>query len=194
MAASHRGLRWLMPLHLLAAAAAFTQPALPRRAVLTLAPALALRTALRPAGAKLVTDPKGRFLLDLPEGFVQSKRSAATGTLFVAGDFPRFAVLSVTAWRVDELLAAEQSQMSLPGLPAEPTAPVPAPRALADLGSASAIAQILMRARDREAKAATSSELTCGGWVDMAIEEARPRGWLGYQEPALGWPEPEATP
>ena len=118
----------------------------------------------------------------------------ADGTLFVAGDFPRFAVLSVTAWRVDELLAAEQSQMSLPGLPAEPTAPVPAPRALADLGSASAIAQILMRARDREAKAATSSELTCGGWVDMAIEEARPRGWLGYQEPALGCPEPEATP
>ena len=93
-----------MPLHLLAAAAAFTQPALPRRAVLTLAPALALRTALRPAGAKLVTDPKGRFLLDLPEGFVQSKRLAATGTLFVAGDFPRFAVLSVTAWRTCQAL------------------------------------------------------------------------------------------
>ena len=53
-----------MPLHLLAVAAAFTQPTLPRRAVLALAPALALRTALLPAGAKLVTDPKGRCLLD----------------------------------------------------------------------------------------------------------------------------------
>ena len=31
-----------------------------------------------------------RFLLDLPEGFVQTKRTAVTGTLFVAGDFPRF--------------------------------------------------------------------------------------------------------
>ena len=27
----------------------------------------------------------------------------------------------------------------------------------------------------------------------MAIEEARPRGRLGYQEAAVGWPEPEAA-
>lgn len=160
MALHNRGLGCLVPLQLLAAAVAFTQPTLPRRAVLTLAPALALRTALHPAGAKLVTDPKGRFLLDLPDGFVQTKRTAVTGTLFVAGDFPRFAVVSVTAWRVDELLAAEQGQKSLPGLPAAPAASVQAPQALADLGSASAVAQILVRARDREAKAATSSELT----------------------------------
>ena len=64
MAPQNRGLGCLMPLHLLAVAAAFTQPTLPRRAVLALAPALALRTALLPAGAKLVTDPKGRCLLD----------------------------------------------------------------------------------------------------------------------------------
>ena len=172
-----------MPLNLLAVAAAFTLPTLPRRAVLTLAPALALRTALLPAGAKLVTDPKGRFLLDLPEGFVQTKRTAVTGTLFVAGDFPRFAVVSVTAWRVDELLTAEQGQKSLPGLPAAPKASVQAPQALADLGSASAVAQILVRARDREAKAATSSELT-----SAAVSNTRPIWPATARSRAAAWP------
>ena len=178
-----------MPLNFLAVAAAFTQPTLPRRAVLTLAPALALRTALLPAGAKLVTDPKGRFLLDLPEGFVQTKRTAVTGTLFVAGDFPRFAVVSVTAWRVDELLAAEQGQKSLPGLPAAPTASVQAPQALTDLGSASAVAQILVRARDREAKAATSSEL-----MPAAVSNTRPI-WPGLSRSrGRGWPRSPRQP
>lgn len=181
-----------MPLNFLAVAAAFTQPTLPRRAVLTLAPALALRTALLPAGAKLVTDPKGRFLLDLPEGFVQTKRTAVTGTLFVAGDFPRFAVVSVTAWRVDELLAAEQGQKSLPGLPAAPTASVQAPQALADLGSASAVAQILVRARDREAKAATSSEL-----MPAAVSNTRPIWPASAARARLlgrGWPRSPRQP
>ena len=177
-----------MPLNFLAVAAAFTQPTLPRRAVLTLAPALALRTALLPAGAKLVTDPKGRFLLDLPEGFVQTKRTAVTGTLFVAGDFPRFAVVSVTAWRVDELLTAEQGQKSLPGLPAAPKASVQAPQALADLGSASAVAQILVRARDREAKAATSSEL-----MPAAVSNTRPI-WPASAARAAAWPRLAAEP
>jgi hypothetical protein len=186
MALHNRGLGCLVPLQLLAAAVAFTQPTLPRRAVLTLAPALALRTALHPAGAKLVTDPKGRFLLDLPDGFVQTKRTAVTGTLFVAGDFPRFAVVSVTAWRVDELLAAEQGQKSLPGLPAAPAASVQAPQALADLGSASAVAQILVRARDREAKAATSSELTSAAVSNTQGRHGRPlpAAW------AAAWPRP----
>ena len=181
-----------MPLNFLAVAAAFTQPTLPRRAVLTLAPALALRTALLPAGAKLVTDPKGRFLLDLPEGFVQTKRTAVTGTLFVAGDFPRFAVVSVTAWRVDELLAAEQGQKSLPGLPAAPTASVQAPQALTDLGSASAVAQILVRARDREAKAATSSEL-----MPAAVSNTRPIWPASAARARLlgrGWPRSPRQP
>jgi len=144
-------------LPLLSVAAAFT---LPRRAVLTLAPALALRATLLPAGAKLVADPKSRFLLDLPDGFVQTKRTAVTGTIFVAGDFPRFAVVSVTAWRVNELLAADTAGRSLPGLPAAPTPSAQAPQSLADLGSARAVAEILVRARDREAKAATASEMT----------------------------------
>eukprot|EP00964_Phaeocystis_antarctica_P005062 scaffold2766_cov42-Phaeocystis_antarctica.AAC.1 len=67
---------------------------------------LTLTLILSPARTPTLT--LTRFLLDLPEGFVQTKRTAVTGTLFVAGDFPRFAVVSVTAWRVNELLAAEQ--------------------------------------------------------------------------------------
>ena len=140
-------------------------PRLHRRAVLAgaaLAPALALVAApVRPAAAKLVADSKSRFVIGVPDGFVQSKRSATTGTLFVAGDFPRSAVLSVTGWPVRALLEADANARNLPGLPAEPTAPVgPPPAALQDLGSASTVARLLLRNRDRETSSgALTSEL-----------------------------------
>ena len=161
----------LAALHLIVMAASLSSAFklnLNRRSVLVLAPALAAQPSalVLPASAKVVADPKGRFVLDLPEGFVQTKRTATTGTVFVAGDFPRFAVVSVTAWRVNELLEADTADRSLPGLPAAPIASaVATPQSLEALGSAKAVAQILVRARDREAKAAISSEL-----VDATFE------------------------
>ena len=155
-------------LHLMVASAAAFKPAfkLNRRAVLTLAPALAAQQAVLPASANVVADAKGRFVLNLPDGFVQTKRTATTGTVFVAGDFPKFAVVSITAWKVNELLDADTADRSLPGLPAAPSAPsAQSPQSLDALGSAKAVAQILVRARDREAKAAIASEL-----VDAAFD------------------------
>ncbi len=35
-----------------------------------------------------------RFVLDIPDGYVVSNRKATTGTLFVAGNFPRASVVS----------------------------------------------------------------------------------------------------
>ena len=147
----------LLTLH---AASALRAPPLRlhRRAVL--AGAALAAAPVRPAAAKLVADSKGRFVIGVPDGFAQTKRSATTGTLFVAGDFPRAAVVSVTGWPVKALLEADVSARNLPGLPAEPMAPVGAPAALSDLGSASTVARLLLRNRDRETSSGSlTSEL-----------------------------------
>ena len=130
--------------------------AVPRRLVLGLAPYL-LVFPTRPPPATAFVDPGARFALEVPVGFVQSSRKAATtGTIFVAGNFPRFTVLSVTAWPLRDLLNEDAQSQALPGLPASPVpsgSADPAPRDLSELGSAATVARLLMRRRDREASA-----------------------------------------
>ncbi len=137
-----------------------------------LACAVSVQTAPRPALAKPAKD--ARFALSIPDGFAPSPRKATTGTIYVAGDFPRFAVVSVTAWPIRELLAAEMAAASLPGLPA------PSPPSAADATSAPSFAALgapekavllLLRARDREASAgALESTL-----LSSKLEEAKLR-------------------
>lgn len=138
---------------------------LPRRSLLAAPLAAALSPAAAPAApapasGALVIDGASRFSLTVPRGFVASKRSASQGTLYVAGDFPRAAVVSVTAWPVSELLAAEAAARSLPGLPAVASGAGASPAALADIAPPEELARILARARDREQGGGLSSEVT----------------------------------
>ena len=55
--------------------------------------------------------------MHVPTNFATSARKNTRNTLFVAGDFPRFAVLSVTAWPIQQLLDAEAEASNLPGVP-----------------------------------------------------------------------------
>lgn len=120
---------------------------LTRRAVIAL-PLAATPLAARAAG-KLVGDD--RFALSLPAGFVASKRSATQGTLYVAGNFPRAAVVSVTAWPIGDLLASDAAGLSLPGMPAaKPRAAPRSPSSLSDIAPSDELAKILVRQRDRE--------------------------------------------
>jgi len=100
---------------------------------------------------KVVKDP--RFTLTLPPGFVASRRSAKQGTIYVAGDFPRFAILSVTAWPVSKLLDDDAAAQSLPGLPSsgQPPAQIKLISSIAQLGPPQQVAKLLLRTRDREA-------------------------------------------
>lgn len=141
-----------------------------RRAVLSLAPALLALTGspndARAAAGKAFLDPSGRFALTIPEGFAQSKRTATTGTIFVAGNFPRAATVSVNAWPLQALVDEDAQLKSLPGMTATPkTLP-------AELGSLQAVeealggeesfAMMLLRKRDREASSGALSSVPLG--------------------------------
>jgi hypothetical protein len=127
---------------------------LTRRLALTLASPLCLLRIQPPlpASAKPFLDPASRFALQIPDDYVVSKRNSATGTIFVAGNFPRASVISVTAWPVDALLAEDASSRQLPGLPSSSGGPAPSLRTgtIADLGAARDVANLLLRKRDRE--------------------------------------------
>jgi hypothetical protein len=132
-----------------------------QRRSLLLSAALSCPLLLLPTAPTLAyVDDAARFSLTPPPGFVVLRRTAATGTIFVSGDFPRGAVLSVTAWPLAALLENDARALTLPGLPAPSPVPVPAqpPARLSDVVTeANAMAQLLMRARDRET---TSGELS----------------------------------
>ena len=107
-----------------------------------------------PAPAVWASKPylESRFVVDIPDGFVVSKRKATTGTIFVAGNFPRASVVSITAWPLIPLLREDARSRDLPGFPAEPALRVPdGPITLDALGSAKDVSQLLLRARDRDA-------------------------------------------
>ena len=88
-----------------------------RRAALLTTSALLSLSPTQPALAdpRQYIDPQGRFALEIPNGFAQSKRTATTGTIFVAGNFPRAATISVVAWPLQELVAEDVKATSLPG-------------------------------------------------------------------------------
>lgn len=123
-----------------------------RRAVTGLLP-LGLLPLVLPRRA-CAAAPPAPFELNLPAGFVRSSRTATTGTVLVAGNFPRAAVISVTAWPVDQLFEQDAAAKSLPGLPQAAASPtVSAPTDLGQLGSTQELVNLLVRARDRDATA-----------------------------------------
>ena len=129
------------------------------RRSLLLMPMLASPLTAHAAG-KLVVDSSSRFALTIPSGFVASKRSATQGTLYVAGNFPRAAVVSVTAWPVGELLAADAAALSLPGMPAvTPNTEALSAKSLSEIAPTEELARILARQRDREQGGALNSEV-----------------------------------
>lgn len=91
-----------------------------------------------------------RFAIDIPDDFVVSKRKSTTGTLFVSGNFPRFSVVSVTAWPVAALLQDDLKARDLPGLPVSQPL-VRMGSSWAEMGTAKEVVNLLLRARDREA-------------------------------------------
>lgn len=143
-----------------------------RRLMLTVvtAPLLAEWPTM-PVSAKPFLD--SRFALEIPEGFVVSKRTAQTGTVFVAGNFPRFTVVSVTAWPLSTLLQDDAKSRALPGLPSSPVELKSGAKTLQGLGDAKEVAQLLLRARDREASSgALQSSLVRGDYVESRLEFA----------------------
>ena len=144
-------------------------PVLIRRSLVAIAPALltGIMLPMAPAVAdtRLYIDPSGRFSLEIPNGFAQSKRTATQGTIFVAGNFPRAATISVNAWPLRDIVNEEARSQALPGLE------VPQPRALPaslnslkavqdELGGEKAFTQLLLRKLDREkSSGALTSEL-----------------------------------
>lgn len=129
------------------------RPTLTRRALI---PLIATTLTLPPpkaALAKPYSDP--RFSLVLPDGFATSKRTAKEGTIFVAGNFVKGAVVSVCAWPLEPLLREDALLQALPGIEPPPPAKLPpSVRTLADvenaLGGTDNLARVLMRRRDRE--------------------------------------------
>jgi hypothetical protein len=132
---------------LLAVPSAVVVPHCTRRAVVSAFPLVAALPAIPVFAAD-----EERFSLALPPGFVRRMKIKATeGTVFVGGNFPRAAIVSVTVWPIDTLLQNDAASQSLPGLPAA------APRSAA-AGTLAQIAdtpeelvKLLLRARDREA-------------------------------------------
>ena len=137
---------------------------LSRRLLLSLAPALVPLRPLPAVARSAFIDPAARFAIEIPDGFVVSPRKTSTGTIFVAGNFPRFAVISVTAWPVEALLAEDARTKTLPGLPPPP--PVSAGPTLASLGSAEQVAQILLRKRDRESSSGALESVLLSASLD----------------------------
>jgi len=132
-----------------------------RRLVLSLAPTLLIPLHPLRASAKPALDAASRFALDIPDDYVVSKRKATTGTLFVAGNFPRFSVVSVTAWPLPALLLDDARGRALPGLPTSGADVTLAESAttLGSIGTANSIAQLLLRARDRDASSGALSSI-----------------------------------
>jgi len=120
---------------------------------ITTPPAFALRPYAEP-----------RFLVNLPDGFAVSKRKATSGTIFVAGNFPRAAVVSVSIWPLNALLDEDIKATTLPGIAALSPKSVPTDlRTLAEVqkvvpgdGSLENFASLLLRKRDREASSPQS--------------------------------------
>ena len=146
-----------------------------RRTLIALAPVLpSIFLPTLPASAsRPFSEP--RFSLLLPDGYAISKRTATSGTLFVAGNFPRASVVSVSAWPLPQLLAEEQAVLSLPGEPASlPGLPPGGVNSLDDakaaLGTSSidGLTRALLRKRDRESSSGaltsvlSSSDLASG--------------------------------
>jgi hypothetical protein len=146
------------------------EAALSRRTALLTTSALLTMSppSLLPASAatKQYIDPAGRFALEIPDGFAQSKRTAQTGNIFVAGNFPRAATISVYAWPLQELIAEDSRAQTLPGI--QPAAPPKLPagmRSMQDvqdvLGGETQLFNLILRKRDRESSsgALTSAPL-----------------------------------
>ena len=135
--------------------------------------ALPLDPAIAAATGKAYIDPLGRFALEIPQGFAQSKRTSSTGTIFVAGNFPRAATLSVVAWPLKDLLAEDARAQALPGIDPPKVAELPQwPALLTDVqgavGGENALYKLILRKRDRESSsgALTSSPLGSATTVD----------------------------
>ncbi len=120
---------------------------LARRALLGLSLLATQRPS--PGWATQANDP--RFNLALPDGFVASTKSASQGTIYVAGNFVRAAVVSVTAWPLAALIAEDAAARTLPGIPADPIRLPAEPRTIADLGDTAEFVRALLRVRDASA-------------------------------------------
>jgi hypothetical protein len=133
-------------------------PVVTRRSLLHLAPALPI--LLTPTASYAKPYSEERFSLIIPDGFALSKRTGTTGTIFVAGNFPRASVISVTCWPVTTLLEDDFKAQALPGIEPAPVPPLRAPLQLSDLESALGgtenLAKLLLRRRDRDSGALTS--------------------------------------
>jgi len=134
-----------------------------RRCALALPLLLQARMMTPPAFAvRPYAEP--RFLVNLPDGFAVSKRKATSGTIFVAGNFPRAAVVSVSIWPLVALVDEDIKATSLPGIAAASPRSVPNNvRTLEELqkavpgdGSLENFARLLLRKRDREANSPQS--------------------------------------
>ena len=166
-----------------------------RRALATIAPALLiLGTTDRPAFAapKQYLDPMGRFALEIPDGFAMSKRTATTGTIFVAGNFPRAATISVNAWPLEALVTEDVASQALPGLEAPKAVQLPAaPKNLREIdaalgGDGQALFKVLLRKRDREASSGALSSLPLG---DAAAAEDGHLTWSSTTNLPVADPE-----
>ena len=167
--------------------------AVSRRALLALAPALSAFPVLVPPlpafASRPISDP--RFSLLLPDGFAVSKRKATQGTLFVAGDFPRAAVVAVSAVPISDLITEEQQVQSLPGMAAQaPVAGLSSFTSLADVqqvlggGTTDGLTRVLMRRRDRDA----SSGALMSKLVSFELSGAR-LSWISSTELSVADPE-----
>lgn len=110
------------------------------------------------------------FTLTLPSGFVRRQQiKATTGTIFVGGNFPRAAIVSVTVWPLDDLLEAEDAARSLPGLPQQKhrSSAVNSLAQIAD--TPKELAALLLRARDRE----TSNGVRESKLLDFSLSEGK---------------------
>ena len=148
-----RALVCALCLHGVASFAAFT-----RRAAVVTALGAALPHRTQPAWA-VRPYLESRFSISLPDGFAITKKNGVSGTLFVAGNFPRAIVISVSVWALADLLAEDASNKALPGLdpPEPPVLPATATGSLtsleAALGGRESFTRLLLRKRDREASA-----------------------------------------
>lgn len=139
-----------------------------RRAALLTTSALLSLSPTQPALAdpRQYIDPQGRFALEIPNGFAQSKRTATTGTIFVAGNFPRAATISVVAWPLQELVAEDVKATSLPGIQPTPPKIPAAPQSLLEvqtaLGGETQFFNMILRKRDRESSAGALTSAPLG--------------------------------
>jgi len=127
-----------------------------RRAVISV-PLFPLLVPPPASAGKPVIDK--RFALDLPDGFVSSKRTSTTNTIFVAGNFPRAAVVSVTAWPLAALLEEDEAARALPGFAPDAPRFTASARSLSEIAEPDELAKLLIRARDRDASSGALSSV-----------------------------------